>query len=219
MRSYFKIYTLIFLLACSLPSYGVDLKMENLNGNKFNFLSEYKGKWVVIYFWGILHESSETRNLYIQQLKSFYKNNKNAVVIGVNITGNSVTAQKMINQHSISYPMYKIEPTRETSLGNILAIPTFFLISPEGDIKAKQVGSDITREMIENFIAQSESKERDINEVVSLILELESMLRTEKGEWLSNVRNLDANLIRTLKSILLQEKKNFDSLDKLITNK
>jgi hypothetical protein len=51
----------------------------------------------------------------------------------------------------MSYPIMRMKPAPRSELGIISGLPTSFLISPEGELVAKQTGP-VTAKMIEDFI-------------------------------------------------------------------
>ncbi len=148
---------LILLLTffCS-ASYAVDMELKGLKG-KISNLSDFQGKWVLVNFWATwcppcLEEMPE--------LQSFHDNHeeKDAIVIGLNtevISPEKVS--QFLDDYFITYPNFIAGPVSRTVLGEVPALPTSFLISPEGKVEARQVGM-LTREMIENFINKKSVK-------------------------------------------------------------
>ncbi|MEJ2180194.1 MAG: hypothetical protein P8Y28_07080, partial [Gammaproteobacteria bacterium] len=53
----------------------------------------------------------------------------------------------------MSYPILRTKPIAKTPVGVISGLPTTYLISPSGEVVAKQSGP-VTAKMIEEFIDQ-----------------------------------------------------------------
>ena len=102
------------------------------------------------------------------ELQNFHDNNTGkAVVIGINFElASADQLRKFLDDHSITYPVFTSNPAEQSELGMITGLPTTFLVSPRGEVKARQVGS-VTRKMIEKFIRKWESEQTEI-EVVTL---------------------------------------------------
>ena len=61
-----------------------------------------------------------------------------------------------LDDYFITYPIFTSPPVQESALGDIPGLPTTFLVSPQGEVVARQVGG-VTREMIEKFIQKWEA--------------------------------------------------------------
>ncbi|MCP3689071.1 MAG: TlpA family protein disulfide reductase, partial [Gammaproteobacteria bacterium] len=84
---------------------------------------------------------------------------KGAMVIGIN--AENLAQNKLddfLDSYFITYPTYSGPLTQHSELGAVPGLPTTFLVSPEGNVEARQVGS-ITSEMIEDFISNWEAKQ------------------------------------------------------------
>jgi len=94
------------------------------------------------------------------ELQSFHDNyeKRDAMVIGIN-TELVGTDQLLgfLDDYFITYPIFTSPPVQESALGDIPGLPTTFLVSPQGEVVARQVGG-VTREMIEKFIQKWEAK-------------------------------------------------------------
>ena len=81
---------------------------------------------------------------------------KDALVIGINteIIGKQ-QLETFLDDYFITYPVFVSKPTQQSELGSIPGLPTTFLVSPAGEVVARQVGP-VTADMIEQFIEKWE---------------------------------------------------------------
>ena len=117
-----------------------DFKLQDQTG-KWQTLSQYKGKWVVLYFYpkdnsyGCTQEANQFKSLYSQFLKS------NAVVLGVSLD-NVNSHQKFSDKLNLPFPILADDQGQLASKFGIvrnLGIAKFakresFLINPQGTI-------------------------------------------------------------------------------------
>jgi hypothetical protein len=84
----------------------------------------------------------------------FHNNHKDrdAVVLGVNLEKiGAERLRKFVDDQFISFPILKSEPDGPLPLGKVPAMPTSYLVSPKGEVIARQVGT-LTRADLEKFI-------------------------------------------------------------------
>ncbi|WP_171065300.1 peroxiredoxin [Acinetobacter sp. NIPH 298] len=117
-----------------------DFKLQDQNG-KWHTLSQYKGKWVVLYFYpkdntaGCTEEANQFKSLYPQFLKS------NAVVLGVSLD-DVASHQKFSEKLGLPFPILADEKgTLASKFGIVrnlgitkIAKRESFLIDPQGAI-------------------------------------------------------------------------------------
>ncbi len=156
-----KIALLLLLSTLSFGSAAVDMSLTDLNGKSLQ-ISDYKGKWVLVNYWATWCPPCREE---MPELQSFHDAHAktDAVVIGLNteaIPDEEVKA--FLEDYFIDYPNAKVGPVSQTELGQVPGLPTTFLLSPQGTVVARQVGS-VTREMIENFIKKWEAKHKSDN--------------------------------------------------------
>jgi thiol-disulfide isomerase/thioredoxin len=141
---------LLLLLILPLLAQAVDMPLTAVNGSKTN-LDRYQGKWVVVNYWATWCPPCITE---MPELQSFHDENvnNNAMVVGINAENISQQRlQTFLDDYFITYPNFVSGPTQQSELGLIPGLPTTFLVTPEGEVVARQVGP-VTREMIEQFI-------------------------------------------------------------------
>jgi thiol-disulfide isomerase/thioredoxin len=128
---------------------AVDFRLDGLDGREHR-LSDYRGKWVVVNYWATwcppcLEEMPE--------LEIFHNaHRESALVLGVNMeTIERDALRAFVEEQFVSYPILLDTPRPRTELGAIPGMPTTYLVSPAGEVVARQVGT-VTREMLERFI-------------------------------------------------------------------
>jgi len=133
----------------------VDFELSDLQGQKHH-LSDYRGKWVVVNYWATWCPPCLEE---IPELVDFHDTHKDkdAVVLGVNFESVSLKKLRQFSEeYFINYPVLRTTPGPRGELGDIPGLPTTYLISPQGEIAARQVGG-VTAKMITDFIARQRS--------------------------------------------------------------
>jgi thiol-disulfide isomerase/thioredoxin len=143
---------LVLLLSIMMPmaAMAVEMPLIDIHGNKDN-LNNYTGRWLVVNYWATwcppcIVEMPELQEFHDQHV------DKDAMVIGINaeLIG-KIRLQEFLDDYFITYPIFVSKPVQQSELGLIPGLPTTFLISPKGEVVARQVGP-VTRAMIEQFI-------------------------------------------------------------------
>ena len=143
---------LILLSLFSGTVLAADASWKDLNGKTVN-LSDYRGKWVVVNYWATWCPPCREE---IPELVKFHEahKDKDAVVLGVNAEKPDIPKLKdFVDTYFISYPILLGNSGLDSAMGPIPALPTTFLVTPEGNVIARNVGQ-VTGEMIEAFIKQ-----------------------------------------------------------------
>ena len=96
----------------------------------------------------------------LPDLVSLHEGNKDQdiVVVGVNFEaiGND-QLKAFVAEQSIPYPVLRSEPVPVTALGKVPALPTTYIIDPEGKVVAGEVGL-VTQQDLEDYIAGKKAK-------------------------------------------------------------
>ena len=152
-----KLSVLLLALAIPFSALAIDMPLTDINGNKVN-LKSYQGKWVVVNYWATwcppcIVEMPELQSFHDEHVK------KDALVIGINteLIGKQ-QLQSFLEDYFITYPIFSSKPTQQSELGLIPGLPTTFLVTPEGEVVARQVGP-VTRDMIEQFMKNWQPKQ------------------------------------------------------------
>jgi len=152
MSDFMKRLWFILLLSMAVPGtvLAVNMPLTDVHGNQVN-LSSYQGKWLVVNYWATWCPPCI---IEMPELQSFHDEHvdKDAIVIGINseLIGKQ-RLQEFLQDYFITYPVFVSKPTQQSELGLIPGLPTTFLVTPTGEVVARQVGP-VTRDMIEQFI-------------------------------------------------------------------
>ncbi len=154
---------LFLLLACfaftaidsTAVAEPVDFELEDIDGVKHR-LSDYRGKWVVVNYWATWCPPCLDE---IPELVDFHEGHKDKDAVVLGISFESVGVKKLrqfTEEYFINYPILRSTPGPSGELGEIPGLPTTYLISPDGEIAARQVGA-VTAKLITDFIATQTS--------------------------------------------------------------
>ena len=139
----------------SLQARAVDYELPDVNG-QMQSLDQYKGKWLVVNYWATW---CATCMKEMPELISLHENNKDNDIVVVGISFESIAQKQLkefVSDKSIPYTVLNTEPVRVTPLGKVPALPTTYIIDPEGKVVAGDVGI-ITQKDIEDYIASNKA--------------------------------------------------------------
>jgi peroxiredoxin len=145
---------LFFVCLCWLPLHilaePVDFELKGLDGKTYR-LSDYRGRWVLVNYWATWCPPCREE---LPELEVFHSNHKDkdAVVLGVAMERiKKESLQKFVDDQFLSYPILMMEPAASTELGRVPGLPTSYLVNPQGELVARQVGP-LTLKDLEAFI-------------------------------------------------------------------
>jgi peroxiredoxin len=93
------------------------------------------------------------------ELISLHESHKDNDIAVVGISFESIAQEHLkqfVSDKSIPYTVLNTEPVRVTPLGKVPALPTTYIIDPEGKVVAGDVGI-ITQKDIEDYIASNKA--------------------------------------------------------------
>ena len=144
----------LFFLCTMLPLVSlaepVDFELQGLDGKTYR-LSDFRGKWVLVNYWATWCPPCREE---LPELEVFHANHKDkdAIVLGVAMERiKKERLQAFVDEQFLSYPILMMDPAASTELGRVPGLPTSYLINPQGELAARQVGP-VTLKDLETFI-------------------------------------------------------------------
>ncbi|WAM32287.1 TlpA family protein disulfide reductase [Caldicellulosiruptor naganoensis] len=128
---------------------AVDFTLESVDGKEYS-ISNFRGKKVILNFFATWCPPCKAE---IPDFERFHQNNKDIVLIGVNIQEDKKTVEEFLKSMGISYIVLLDKDGKIASSFGIDGIPTTFLLDENGRVVAKKVGM-MTYDELERFIKQ-----------------------------------------------------------------
>lgn len=156
MLRLFRIFLILGMSTGAVASEVRDFSYPDLQG-KTRHLSDYRDKWVVVNYWATWCIPCVKE---LPELEMFHNSHKDelAVVLGVNMEGiKTDKLRRFVEDQFISFPILIAGDDTTQLLGKVPGLPTSYLVSPGGEVVARQVGP-IDAASIEKFIRDSESQ-------------------------------------------------------------
>lgn len=108
---------------------------------KVHTAAEYRGKWVVVNYWAT---SCGACLKEIPQLVAFHRQHRDrdVVLLGVDFEDISLSWLKdFMESMSMKYTVLRSDTSPETPFGELRVLPTTYILSPAGELVARQVGA------------------------------------------------------------------------------
>ena len=132
-----------------------DFKSETLEG-EFLSLSELKGKFVLIEFWGTWCGPCYPEIPHLKKLWDLHGEN-NLVIIGVALDEDEATVNNVINEQEMPWPQI-LQPDlfggELVDLFNVTGVPRMYLIDTEGKIAARDLRGEEMVSEVERLISE-----------------------------------------------------------------
>ncbi|WP_297632248.1 TlpA disulfide reductase family protein [uncultured Clostridium sp.] len=110
-----------------------DFTLENLNGEKVS-LSQYKGKTIFINFWATWCTPCESELASLSKVYNEYKEDKDIVILTINVGENEKTAKDFMTKNNYSFPVL-LDSTGEVAKEyGAKALPISVVINKEGKV-------------------------------------------------------------------------------------
>ena len=147
-----RFFIMAWLLSAAPAMAGekIAFSMPDTHG-KVRTLAQYAGKWVVVNYWAT---NCAPCLKEIPELEAFHKKHKlrDAVVLGVNFEDIPRHWLKdFMDTVTMNYPVLPSDTSPDTPFGPVIGLPTTFIVSPAGELVARQTGA-LTAANLETFI-------------------------------------------------------------------
>jgi peroxiredoxin len=149
-KNWFVLFVPLLLLMASQVR-AVDYELPDVDG-QMQSLDQYQGKWVIVNYWATW---CGTCMKELPDLVSMHESNKDKDIVVVGVNFESIGNEQLkafVAEQSIPYPVLRSEPVPVTALGKVPALPTTYIIDPDGNVVAGEVGL-VSRQNLEDYIA------------------------------------------------------------------
>ncbi|MGN7613710.1 DsbE family thiol:disulfide interchange protein [Magnetococcales bacterium HHB-1] len=118
-----------------------DMEAETLFDQQKIRLKDYRGKWVLVNFWGSWCVSCIAEHPYLIELAKKVKERDDFVILGVDFKDERASAQRFLRRHGNPGYRHLFDPRQEIAIDwGVYGAPESFLITPEGMIHQKHTG-------------------------------------------------------------------------------
>lgn len=124
-----------------------DFTLNDLNGRPVS-LSSFKGKYVLVNFWTTWCGPCRAE---MPNIQSFHQNNKDLVILAVNLNEDPVKVKQFIESNKYTFPVLLDTSGTVGDQYRVTSIPASFFINKDGKIVQKHVGS-MEYEDIQNYL-------------------------------------------------------------------
>lgn len=143
--------TTIYRVGDAAPDFQLN-QINNYNELETVQLSDYRGKGVMLNFWGTWCKPCEEEMPYMQALYPEYKE-RGLEIIAVNLDATEFVVDKFIDRYDLTFPVPHDTKDQVRDLYKVGPLPSTFFISPEGEI-VEVVEGGLSLERLEGYFNQ-----------------------------------------------------------------
>lgn len=153
---------LITLLTVSFSAVSAksvdDFSFQDMDGKVHEF-SDYKGKWVVVNYWAIFCPPCRVE---IPDLIRFLDDNPDKVAILGMDAGMDEAARlkEFAKDQKINYPIIPTQTSTMAAFGEVVGLPSTYIVSPDGDLVDTHVGL-LSYEQLDEYINQKAAPKQE----------------------------------------------------------
>ncbi len=134
--------------------------LQDLNGKTVS-LSDFEGKVIILDFWATWCPPCVKEIPHFAELYEQY-NDREFVMVGISVDREGIDVVKsFVQKYKVNYPILMTDGQVEKAYGNIVSIPTTFVIDSEGEIRRKYIGyrdKSVFETDIKAFLAEAQAK-------------------------------------------------------------
>jgi peroxiredoxin len=154
---------LVILNSCTSKvdngSVAPDFSLKTVDGHDVR-LSDRRGKLVLLHFWA--DYCSECRAEFPRMQKAYAQlHGQNFELIAVNTGQSRLHVEDFKEEFGISFPMLVDEVAAVAKRYQVHALPTNFIISPEGEVRDVLVGW-VSEEYLQRAVTQAENEKNKV---------------------------------------------------------
>lgn len=141
----------LLLLATTVNAAAPEFSAKDLAG-KTHRLKDYAGKMIVLNYWATWCPPCREELPVLAIFHESHKD-KDAVVLGAD--SEKIDMEKLkafVEEQMLDYPILPLGPSTETPFGELLGLPTSFIISPDGKQVEMHVGP-LTPKQLDDYLA------------------------------------------------------------------
>ncbi len=128
-----------------------DLPLQQLNGSVVK-LGDYKGKALVLNFWGSWCEPCEREMPTLQKAADEWKA-KNVEIVGINYGEDPLVVQNYMKKVNVHFTMLLDQKKKVTEAFGIRPLPTTFFVKPDGKVHAIHIG-ELTQSQLDKYLQE-----------------------------------------------------------------
>lgn len=112
-----------------------DFSLENLEGKVIK-LSQFRGKsWVLVYFWATWCRHCRKSIPWMEEAEESYSKKLKILAINIGIRDSLEQIRRYERRHGITYTILYDKGSTISQRYNIMGVPTYILIDPQGIIR------------------------------------------------------------------------------------